>query len=255
MLWYKSWLETRWRFLIGFAVLICSACSIVFVYPQVAKLVPLASAIDAGSELGREIREGAAQASDYRSYIWSQWFGQGLPQLWLLFATLLGTGCLLSKSSGRAALFTLSLPVSRNRLAAVRAAAGLAEVLVLAFIPSLAIPLFSQAVGQSYGAGSALIYSVCLFVTGSIFFSLAFLFSTLFDDVWRPWLLSLAAAGSLRLLELAFHARAPYSIFGVMHGEDYFRSGELPWLGLFTGALISAAILYGAARSLARADF
>ena len=29
MLWYKAWLETRWRFLIGLAVLVCSAVAAV----------------------------------------------------------------------------------------------------------------------------------------------------------------------------------------------------------------------------------
>ena len=38
MLWYKSWLETRWRFLIGLGLLLLSAGGIVYVYPQVVKL-------------------------------------------------------------------------------------------------------------------------------------------------------------------------------------------------------------------------
>ena len=29
MLWYKSWLETRWRFLIGLVLLMLSACGTV----------------------------------------------------------------------------------------------------------------------------------------------------------------------------------------------------------------------------------
>ena len=33
MLWYKSWLETRWRFLIGLALLVLMACAKVFGYP------------------------------------------------------------------------------------------------------------------------------------------------------------------------------------------------------------------------------
>jgi hypothetical protein len=29
MLWYKAWLETRWRFVIGLVVLMASACALV----------------------------------------------------------------------------------------------------------------------------------------------------------------------------------------------------------------------------------
>ena len=43
---------------------------------------------------------------------------------------LLGTGGLLSQAIGGGALFTLSLPVSRERLLGVRAATGLAELAV-----------------------------------------------------------------------------------------------------------------------------
>ena len=46
-----------------------------------------------------------------------------------------------------------------------------------------------------------------------------------------------------------------YGIFRVMSGEDYFRTGRLPWLGLFASATASAAMLYAATRTLARQDF
>src|SRR5215813_1459488 len=132
MLWHKSWLETRSRFLIGLGVLACSAAGVVFVYPRVVELLPLVTARDTGGELGRQIRESAELVRDYRGYIWSKWFGQHLIQVWTLFAVLLGSGGLVSQAARGGALFTLSLPVSRRRLVAVRAAVGLGELLVLA---------------------------------------------------------------------------------------------------------------------------
>ena len=42
-----------------------------------------------------------------------------------------------------------SLPVSRRELLTVRAATGLAELLILAVVPSLVIPILSSGVGQS----------------------------------------------------------------------------------------------------------
>ena len=141
-------------------------------------------------------------ARNYRGYVWSQWFRQNLPQMWTLFAVLLGTGGLLSQASGGGALFTLSLPVSRSRLLGVRAATGLAELLVLALVPSLLLPLLSPAVGQTYSVGDALVHGVCLFIAGAVFFSLAFLLSTVFSDVWRPLLIVLCVATVLAFGEL-----------------------------------------------------
>ena len=163
MLWYKSWLETRWRFLIGLALLVCSAAGLVLTEPQVMKLMPLARTMEISGELGREIRKSVELALEYRGYIWSQWFGKNALQMGTLFAALLGTDGMLSQPSASAVLFTLSMPASRRRLLRVRAAAGLGEFLALAFVPSLLIPLLSPAVGETYHVGAALIHSTCLF--------------------------------------------------------------------------------------------
>ncbi len=48
MLWYKSWVETRSRFLIGLALLICSAAATVFTYPKVLQLLTMMPAADTG---------------------------------------------------------------------------------------------------------------------------------------------------------------------------------------------------------------
>ena len=254
MLWYKSWLETRWRFVIGLALLILSAGATVLAYPQVLKLLPPGKP-NLGGEIGRRVTEAMELARDYRGYVWSQWFRENMPQIWALFAVLLGTGGLLSQASGGGALFTLSLPTSRNRLIGVRAATGLAELLVLAVIPSLVLSVLSPAVGQTYGVGDALVHGACMFIAGAVFFSLAFLLSTVFSDVWRPSLIVLCVATVLALCEQVFRDLSRYSIFQLMSGEVYFRSGGLPWLGLVASAALSVAMLYAAARNIARQDF
>lgn len=251
MLWYKSWLETRWRFLIGLAILMCSAVGLVLTYPRVQQLLPLASAIDVGGELGRRIREAADLSREYRGFVWVQGFRQNLAQMGTLFAVLLGTGGVVS---GGTALFTLSLPATRRQMLRVRAATGLGELFLLAILPALLIPLLSPAIGQSYSVGAALVHGVCLFAAGAVFFSLATLLSAIFGDVWRPLLIALAIAGVLALVEPLMGAAAP-GIYRVMSGETYFRTGALPWTGLLVSAAASAALLQAAAVRLERRDF
>ena len=43
MLWYKSWLDTRWRFLIGLGLLMIVACGTLFDYVATRQLMPLAA--------------------------------------------------------------------------------------------------------------------------------------------------------------------------------------------------------------------
>ena len=255
MLCYKSWLETRSRFLVGLALLMLSAAAAVAFYPRATELLAMVPTINATGELGRRIKEGAELMRSYRGYIWSQWLRQSYANLMALFAILLGTGGLLSQASGGGALFTLSLPVSRARLLGVRAATGLAELAALAFLPPLLIPLLSPGVGQSYGLGDALIHGACLFVAGGVLFSMACLFSTVFHDAWRPALIVCGIAAVIGVCEPFFGDLSRYSLFGIMDGEMYFRGGGVPWLELFASMAVSAAMLFAASNNLARQDF
>jgi len=252
MLWYKTWLETRWRFLIGLALFVLSAGGIVYAYPQLMKLMPNAEGLKTDGELGQRIRDAVELSRSYRGYVWSQWTRQNLSQMATLFAVILGSG---GPYAQRSELFTLSLPVSRQRLVGVRAAAGLAELLVIIVVSSLVIPLFSPSVGESYDVGSALVHALCAFVASAAFFSLAALLSTSFSDIWRPLLIACAVAIVLWITGEAIRDLSPYSIFTVMNGETYFRSGQLPWLGLIVSSLLSVALLYAAIVNIERRDF
>jgi hypothetical protein len=255
MLWYRSWLETRWRFLIGFVLLTCSAAVAVFWYPTVAKQLSLAQSVAIAGILGEELREATEHAREYRGYVWWQWFRQTQRETWTIFAVLLGTGGLLSQRSGGAALFTLSLPVSRTRLLVVRAATALAELFVLALVPALVVPLLSPAIGETYSLADALVHGGCLFIAGTAFFSLAFLLSTVFSDVWRPAVIAIAVAYLLFFAELVSPDLSRYGFFRVMTAQEYFRAGALPWAGLLAIATASAGMLYASTLNIARQDF
>jgi ABC-type transport system involved in multi-copper enzyme maturation permease subunit len=255
MLWHKSWLETRWRFAIGLVLLVLSVCSSVFTYPQAARLLSSVSVPDLPGALGERVRDTVALSRSYRGYVWSGPIRQNLLQMWALFAVLLGTGGLLAHHTGGGVLFTLSLPVSRTRVLMVRAATGLAELFVLALVPLLLLPLLSPAVGQSYRVSDALVHGACLFVAGTVLFTLALLLSTIFSGVWQPLLIVLAVAVMLGLADVALRDLIPFGLFRVMSGEDYFRGRGVPWLGLLLTAAASAALLYAAVVNYARQNF
>jgi hypothetical protein len=255
MLWYKSWLETRWRFAIGLAILILSATGTVLAYPRVVKLLPLVPSVADAGEVGRRLLEIAALSRTYRGYVWAQWLRQNNTQMLALFAALLGTGGLLSQSSGGGAFFTLSLPVSRGRLLGVRAATGLAELFALAFIPSLVLPLLSPAVGESFSLFDVLVYGTCAFFSAAVLFSLASLLSTVFTDIWRPALIVCLLAACVGIVEPFLGGYSRYGLFALMDGERYFRGSGVPWLGLLASAAVSGAMLFAASRNLARQDF
>ncbi len=198
MLWYKAWLDTRWRFLLGLALLLVFACGTVVSFPTVQELVRSVSPSEiAGSEaLRQELQESIEIMSTFRGYAWSEWFQSNFPIALTIFAALLGSGSPLVRS-GSGTLFSLALPVTRGRWIGTRAAAGLAELFVLALVPSIAIAALAPVVGEHFPLGEALVYGACAFVGASVFFSIAVFLSTLVNDVWRPLLITCLAAVAL----------------------------------------------------------
>lgn len=254
MLWYKAWLDTRWRFLIGLCVLLFSAVSVVVSYPAVEKLMPLARSIQpGGGPLGRAISEAIEVERTYRGFVWYQWFSKNLAHIGTLVAIIIGSGGLLAQSSS--ALFTLSLPVSRARVLGVKAATGLAELVGVVVLPTLVIPLLSSTIGQRYGIGDAFVHAACAYVGIAVFFSLAFLLSTVFGDVWRPALIACFVAVVVGTCEYALLGDSRYGIFGAMSAVTWFQARAIPWPGLIVSAAAAAAMLYAASVTIARRDF
>ena len=159
-------------------------------------------------------------------------------------------GGLLAKSEG-ATLFTLSLPVSRNRLIGTRAAIGLAELLAIAIVPSLVLPLLAPSIGQRFSVVDALAHGVCMFVVGSVFFSLAALLSNDYGDMWRPVLIACIVA-AVSGCSSTYRRFSPYGIFHTMNGETYYRHAGLPWIGLLISAGYQPPRCYARRRSTSR---
>ena len=171
MLWYKSWLDTRWRFLLGLALLLVFACGTVVSFSTVQELFASVSpsAISGSEDLRQEFEESLEIMRTFRGYVWLQWFQQNFSGLLTIFAALLGSGSPLVQS-GSGALFSLALPVSRGRWIAARAGAGLAELLVLALAPSVAFAALAPFVGEQLSVGEALVYGAVRVRRGQRFF-------------------------------------------------------------------------------------
>jgi hypothetical protein len=253
MLLQHAFLETRWRFLIGLVLLAVSAAFVALGYPQINALRQGVTT-SADSALGREIATAMECAKTYDCYVWSQWFQKQGAQLASFFAVIIATGGLLSQNAA-ARLFTLSLPVSRERLLGVRAAAGLGQVLVLSLVPGLVIVAVSPLVGRSFPPLDALAYTLCTFAGCAVFFSAAFLFASLFGNVWAPVLLAMCAGAALNMFDRISGGAGRFSLLGMMHGESYYDGRGLPWLMLLVSATLSATLIYAGVRHMTRQDF
>jgi ABC-2 type transport system permease protein len=257
MLWYKAWLETRWRFISALLILTVLAGGNVYDYLATQRLLPRLNATTASpaaqaTGLGAMLQEAIELQKTFRGFIWYQAFRQNLTQMGVFFAVLLGCGGLLSETLKGPALLTLSLPVTRKQLLGVRTGTGLAQCFAISMVPPLAISILAPSIGERLSVVDALAHGFCIFVVGTVFFSLASFLSTLFGDIWRPMLIALGIACAVGIASVVV---PQLGIFSVMSGESYFRNGSLPWAGLLTSAVLAAALLYSAAETLERRDF
>ena len=253
MLWYKAWLETRWRFVAGMLLLMCFGAVVVLTHPLLEQMkveIP-----NLPGNLGEQLREAFALMTTYEGYVWSQWFGKNLLQFWTLFAVLLGTGGLATEASRGTALWTLSLPVTRRRLLGVRAGVGAAELLALAVVPTLLVWALSPLVGQRYPLKDALVYALLTFFGGMFFYGLTLLLSTIFGDQLKPILIGMAVSIAMGVVTMFSRRLAEYSVYNVMSGQRYFAEGVPPWAGLLACLALAASMFYVSLRVLERRDF
>jgi ABC-type transport system involved in multi-copper enzyme maturation permease subunit len=253
MLWYKAWRETRWRFLAGLLILCALSASVVLTQPLVAHMqfdMP-----NLGERMNQMVREMMSVLATYRGYIWSQWFGKNLISSWALFAVLIGVGGVVTETTRGTALFTLSLPVTRARLLGVRALVGVLELVVLAFVPSLLIPLLSPLIGESYSITETLIYASLTVVGGFAFYSFASLLSSIFADQLKPIVIGVMVTFILNMLPILGQAFERFSIYTVMSGQSYFKGGGLPWVGLGVSLALSVVMFVLSLRIIERKDF
>jgi hypothetical protein len=248
MLRYKSWIDTRSRFLLGLGILLVFACGTAMSFQFVQKL----TASVEGLALQPELQESLELIRTFPGYAWSQWFSGNFPALLTFFAALLGSGNPLVKS-GSGALFSLALPVSRGRWIFARAETGLAELFVLALAPALVIAALAPLVDGQLAVIDAVVYGLCAFVVASLFFAVAVFLSTLFNDVWRPLLLTCFVAIALAAAGTALPETQ--GLFEAMAGQSYFYDGVLPWFPLLLSGAGAAALIYAAAANVARRDF
>ncbi len=244
MVWYKAWRESQARFLLS-ACTIAGLC-VAFVF------------------FHREGAHVADNSKTYIEYIWRIVYKGYLRQLFVILALLLGVGGLRRERDYGTAGFTLALPVSRLRLVSVRAAMGLLEVAVLAFLPALVIPALSPFVGQVYPWSQALQFSLLWTAGGAFLFAIGFLASILFGGEYTaPVIAIVAMLGYSMLADLPSLERYIIDVHDLMSGNGmyYFQPGAyvligpLPWIALSAIVIVVCSSIVLAGRITQQQDF
>jgi hypothetical protein len=259
MLWYKTWLDTRWASLI-FLVLLIGVCATTVVLNPYDSAEWLAKLQQSGGIFGAVSPEMRGTLASYEGYIWAKWFRNVLLLVWPCCAVTMGFALMVRDCgfgvSGLTPQFTLSLPITRRRLLVVGAATVILELTLAGLVIALSVPVLSRLVEQRYAVTDAIIYSALTMAGSLVFFSLAFLLTVIFNHWWPAMLIG---EGVHFVLCLPYTGITPFPrwnlLYRFMSGERYFTSGEVPWTGLAVSVVFAVAIFYAAVRIFERRDF
>lgn len=216
MLWFKGWLETRFR--LPFVLVVVSLMLVLQSY-------------------------GGGKA-DVRTVL----FMAGI-SLWMICVFLAAAGIVTQQSIQAAkglhgsTLFTLTLPVSRFRLLAVRAGLGWLEMIVaIGWVCSLLWFLF-PAIRNGSTPAEMVEYAVVLIVCGSFFYCITVLLSTFLDDLWRVWGSFMCYCAFWWLI---FRIPAPKSlnIIVAMQDASPLLAHTMPWPAMAFSLGLAAVLLF-----------
>jgi hypothetical protein len=240
MLWYKGWLETRFRLLFVFAF-----CAAGFGASSVVKPPPSSpfAAMNSLDQVKAIVRSGFA-----------------IYAVAMASLTLAGAGIATQSSFQQtkglhgSTLFTLSLPVSRFRLLVIRAGLGWLEtagfigalcgVIWIAFLPLRANFKPEEMAG----------YAITLIGCSLGIYSIPMLLATFLDDVWRMF-------GSvpifLALWWLFNHTPLPASvnIFRAMGEDSPLVAHTMPWIAMAFSFGLAAILFFAALKIVQRREY
>lgn len=226
MLWMKSWLEIRWRLLLAFVFIL--------------------------TPLGIHYVQGTSAPATVERIM------SAVAIMWLVFAATLGGSGIQTQAPIQASKglhgsthFTLSLPVSRFRLLAVRVGMSLVGVIGIIFASSAAAWVVFPLVRADSTALDLLMWAFTVSCCAIAINAISVLFSTFVDEVWQVWGTVIVVV-LLRTLTVWFPPPAEFDLFRVVMKATPLATGAIPWPAISV-ALGLAGILYFTAVKVAEA--
>lgn len=242
MLWYKGWLETRFRvvFCLSFLVLVLGPMS---VRPPATPHSHVALVVAP--------RHDAAPAADVQAATLRLFSLENWMTVMFACAMLGGAGIATqpavnaSKGLHGSTLFTVSLPVSRLRLLVVRAGIGWLEAVGVITIFCCGMWVVFLPLREMATPVELMEHEAVLIVCGSALYSLSVLLGTFLEEQWRVWgtMLVSAVCGWVALHKFL---PAGVDVFRAMGQGSPLYAHAMPWEPMAFSVGLGAALLFAA---------
>jgi hypothetical protein len=216
MLWFKGWLETRFR------IFIPSLMAVWLLYAMHSRSMP---------------SRGVTAIFQY-----------SLPVIVMMFSVILAGAGIATQSPFRATkglhgsmMFTVSLPVSRLRLVFVRAAIGWLESACLTGLLCWCAWRLSGVLRQMATPTQMLEQAGVLIVCSSVAYFVSVVLATFLEDQWRIWG-TMIAVGAMFWLSIKFSLPAGVDLIKAMGRGSPVVAHAMPWATMGFAAGLSAVL-------------
>lgn len=238
MLWYKAWVETRVRFLLSLTGI---------------------TLVAAFQDVYRALRYVMPTTPVRYFYNLLHFADDTMCVLWIAAVTLLAMGGLLREKAVGASTFTLTLPVSRRRLAGVRICVVFAEGVVMFLAPWIAILALIGTGGKPLLLSQAWFHIVLMASGGSLYVALPLLVSSVVEGEYTAPVVSF---GGLMALVFAFvPSLKAYDPLVFMMGNGFFDRdagmlrGAIPWGHAAVTVAIAGVLVGIGVKAIERREF
>lgn len=232
----KELREVRWKLIVGVGITVLMGAFLPYGFDIIRGSIQFFGEIPWMSGIQQQIE---AQASDYRLYLWANWYGKNLPQFLLVIAAITGGASLAGEKASGTIQFLLSRPVSRKQVFAAKYAAGATAVAATVLGGTLGSLAVWSLIGRSVSWMWFLSGIPAQILGGLFLLSLAMISSAMVDDALKAGVFAFAVMVVLTILESVPPIRGRL-IFGMMAAGRSFSSGLPTPLPLFIMAVAAA---------------
>jgi ABC-2 type transport system permease protein len=247
MLFYKAWLESRMRFLVGLAAV--TAVCILYIRLRLILVPDWRLVLQDPHWSGRPTWLFVG-VHDLNFFAWHFLYENKLQQVGVLFAILLSFGGLVREMEQGTAAFSLSLPVSRSRWLMTRMLVSIAEGFVLGLAATLAVTFASWSIHEQYALSQVIAHCLLIVTAGIVFFAMGAVFSTLIRGEHMALAFTLVLLGVPYLFIQEYIREAAPNVWvrridisHVMAGPPHLTWATTPWIGLAVSFLLAIGLL------------
>lgn len=229
MLWFKGWLETRLKLLVLLVLM--------------------------GLILTSAYSRGVRTPASIQAFVVSaMYLGVMIPVMFAGAGITTQPAFQRTKGLHGSMLFTLSLPVSRSRLLAVRAGLGWLEMAAVFGAWCCALWILFPVLRQVATAAELFEHEVAFVACASGFYAINVLLATFLDDLWRTYG-GMIASGALWWLSNHTPLPASANIFRAMGEGSPLFAHTMPWTAMAFSLGLAAILFFAALKIVQRREY